>query len=66
MNDSIIDRSPVQKALRVDRLRAELKDLGYSVVATSYLTGLMAQAKRLYPNKRIYRMKAAAQREARA
>ncbi len=52
MNDPIIDRSAKQKAMRVDVLRAELKDLGYSVVSTSYLAGLMVQARRIEPRKR--------------
>lgn len=52
MIDPIIDRSPAQKAIRVDTLRAELKELGYSVVSTSYLTGLLVQAKRIQPLKR--------------
>lgn len=50
--DLIIDRSPEQKRLRVDALRAELKELGYSVVLTSYLTGLMVQTRRIEPRKR--------------
>ena len=45
--DVIIDRSPAQKAIRVDAIRAELKDLGYSVVLTTYLAALAFQAKRL-------------------
>lgn len=46
-NDLIIDRSPAQKARRVDELRAELKALGYSVVSTRWLAGLIVQARRL-------------------
>lgn len=52
MIDLIIDRSPAQKAKRVDILRIELKDLGYSVVSTSYLAGLMVQARRIEPHRR--------------
>jgi hypothetical protein len=52
MIDLIIDKSPSQKAIRVDKLRAELKELGYSVVSTSYLAGLMVQARRIEPRKR--------------
>jgi hypothetical protein len=37
MVDPIIDRSEAQKELRVLRLRAELLDLGYSVVKTEWL-----------------------------
>ena len=50
--DMVIERSPKQKAARVDTLRAELKHLGYSVVSTSYLNGLLVQAKRIDPLKR--------------
>jgi len=46
-HDVIIDKNPRQKALRVDALRAELKDLGYSVVSTRWLAGLIVQAQRL-------------------
>lgn len=35
--DPIIDRSPAQKELRVLKLRAELLELGYSVVKTEWL-----------------------------
>lgn len=51
-DDPIIDRSPVQKQMRVDKLRAELKEFGYSVVPTNYLAGLMVQARRIEPRKR--------------
>ena len=47
MIDPIIDRSAAQKAQRVDILRAELKTLGYSVVSTRWLVGLIIQAKRM-------------------
>lgn len=52
MEDPIIDRSPYQKRLRIEKLRTELKDLGYSVIATRYLAGLMVQAGRITPRKR--------------
>lgn len=35
--DPLIDRSPAQKELRVLKLRAELLELGYSVVKTEWL-----------------------------
>jgi len=35
--DPIIDRSPEQKQMRVDKLTSELLDLGYSVVRTEWL-----------------------------
>lgn len=48
MPDSpLLDRSPAQKAARVDQLREELKDLGYSVVSTNWLVGLQIQAGRI-------------------
>ena len=47
MDKAVIDRSEEQKKARVDALRAELKDLGYSVVLTTYLAALAFQAKRL-------------------
>ena len=46
LHDIIIDRSPAQKAIRVAAMRDELKSLGYSVISTIYLAGLIAQAKR--------------------
>jgi hypothetical protein len=33
----IIDRSPLQKAIRVETLRIELSDLGFTVVSTEWL-----------------------------
>lgn len=39
--DPIIDRSPTQKRLRVNVLRAELLDLGYSVVTTEWLHSVL-------------------------
>lgn len=65
MIDPIIDKSPEQKAMRVNALRAELKDLGYSVVLTSYLMGLMVQARRVDPRKR-HRLPAGLRAEERA
>jgi hypothetical protein len=44
--DPIIDRSPAQKLMRVDKLRAELADLGYSVVSTEWLHGIIDNARR--------------------
>jgi len=43
----IIDRNDKQKSASVDRLREELKGMGYSVVLTTYLAALAFQAKRL-------------------
>jgi hypothetical protein len=39
--DPIIDRSPEQKRLRVEKLRLELSDLGYSVVTTTWLNAML-------------------------
>jgi hypothetical protein len=37
MVDPIIDRSPAQKEMRLQKLRLELLELGYSVVKTEWL-----------------------------
>jgi hypothetical protein len=37
MADPIIDRSPAQKLARVQQMRRELLELGYSVVRTKWL-----------------------------
>jgi len=37
LHDIIIDRSPLEKSIRVETLRIELSDLGYSVVSTEWL-----------------------------
>ena len=47
LDSIIIDRSEAQKCKRVDVLREELKGLGYSVVASSWLVALQVQAKRI-------------------
>lgn len=44
MNDYIINRSPGQNVLRVQQMRAELFELGYSVVTTVWLNDVMADA----------------------
>ncbi len=41
--DPVIDRSPEQKLLRVAKLRAELLDLGYSVVTTKWLHSMIGE-----------------------
>mgnify|MGYP001586053682 CR=1 FL=1 len=38
MIDHIIDRTAKQKAARVDKLREELREMGYSVVTTAWLS----------------------------
>ena len=35
--DIIIDRSPLQRSIHVEDLRAELSDLGFTVVRTEWL-----------------------------
>jgi hypothetical protein len=42
MEDQIIDRSPEQKRIRMERLRVELAELGYSVVTTKWLHAMLA------------------------
>ena len=46
MFDVIIDKSPKQKLRRIALMREELKPLGYSIVSTVYLAGLIVQARR--------------------
>jgi hypothetical protein len=41
-HDPIIDRSPQQKRARMEMLRVELAELGYSVVTTKWLHSMMA------------------------
>jgi hypothetical protein len=42
IHDIIIDRSPKDKALRLETLRAELVKEGYTIVATAWLDKLNA------------------------
>jgi hypothetical protein len=44
--DIIIDRTPKEQAIRVEKLRGELKGMGFSVIQTSVLTALIAEARR--------------------
>jgi hypothetical protein len=37
MNDIIIERSPLAQAIRVETVRSELSDLGFTVVRTEWL-----------------------------
>ncbi len=37
MDDPVIDKSQEQKRYRLGQLRAELLDLGYSIVSTAWL-----------------------------
>jgi hypothetical protein len=41
VDDPIIDRSPAQKRARMEVLRVELAELGYSVVTTVWLQSMM-------------------------
>lgn len=41
--DIIIDRTPLEKEIRLESLRAELLELGYEVVSTEWLHRLDAQ-----------------------
>ena len=40
LHDIIVDRTPLEKSIRVETLRIELSDLGYSVVSTDWLRRL--------------------------
>mgnify|MGYP001616230149 CR=1 FL=1 len=42
----IIDRTPRETLIHIEKLRTELKGLGYSVVDTRYLAGLLIVAER--------------------
>ncbi len=42
-DDPIIDRSPNQKRMRVDKMREELLHLGYSVVTTAWLHSVLSK-----------------------
>jgi hypothetical protein len=40
LHDIIIDRSPLEKAIHLESLRAELSDMGFTVVSTEWLRRL--------------------------
>jgi len=40
ITDVMIDRTPLEKAIRVEKLRLELLDLGYTVVSSEWLRRL--------------------------
>lgn len=42
MNDATVDMSPEQKRIRMEKLRIELAELGYSVVTTKWLHSMLA------------------------
>lgn len=46
LHDIIIDRTDREKVIRVEKLRGELKGMGYSIIQTSVLTALIAEARR--------------------
>lgn len=54
MIDPIIDRSPEQKRLRLQKLKTELAELGYSVVETEWLNAILL-AHRVRESRRIAR-----------
>jgi hypothetical protein len=45
LEDIIIDRSATEKAIRVDKLREELRGLGYSIIPTEALAALIVEAR---------------------
>lgn len=57
MKDAIIDRSQVQKRMRLQLARLELQPLGYSIVRTEWLKGII---KKLPPVDRVEAMMEAA------
>jgi len=40
LQEIVIDRTPLEKAIRVEKLRTELLDLGYTVVSSEWLRRL--------------------------
>ena len=44
LHDIIIDKSPAAKAIRLDKLRAELAGLGYLIVSETVLAKLIDDA----------------------
>lgn len=54
MIDPIIDRSPEQKRLRLQKLKTELAELGYSVVETEWLNAVLL-THRVRESRRIAR-----------
>lgn len=38
--EPVVERSAAQKAIRIAKMRAELVELGYSVVTTEWLNGI--------------------------
>jgi hypothetical protein len=42
---SVVDRNEAQKQERIARMRAELVDLGYSIVTTEWLNAVFANMK---------------------
>ena len=43
MSEPVIDRSEAQKLIHIGKLRAELHDLGYSVVTTEWLNDVLKE-----------------------
>jgi hypothetical protein len=42
-DDPIIDRSPAQKRMRMEKMRSELADMGYSIVETGWLKATLLE-----------------------
>jgi hypothetical protein len=51
LNEIIIDRSAKDKAALINRRRDELKPLGYSVVDSKWLAGIVAHANWMQPKQ---------------
>jgi hypothetical protein len=43
MNDPVIERSPLQRAARVEQMHAELLTMGFSVISTARLQELLSR-----------------------
>lgn len=42
--EPIVERSVAQKAMRIAKMRAELDQLGYSIISTEWLNGVFKDA----------------------
>lgn len=58
-HDPIIDRSPAQKRLRMEKMRSELADMGYSIVETGWLKATLlanlSREGRRHPPRKIFK-----------
>ena len=58
MIDPIIDKSPKQKRIRMEALRAELAERGYSIVETAWLNAVLLEnleRQNRWPSRRAWK-----------